>query len=342
MKRMAVLGAGAIGSVLGGYIAKAGEDITLIDTSWREHVAAIQQHGLKISGARGESVIPVKALFIDELSQLEGRIDILFLAVKSYDTEEVLNIIEPYLAEDAWVVSCQNSINEDVISQIVGESNTIGCTVTFGSALWEPGHVVETREATLGFTVGELDGRITPRIKEIARITGLCNKTIITESIWNERWRKLAGNSMGNPLTAISGAKMAELLKNDKARRITARIAVEIIDIAEALGYNLESLSWISTEMWKSSRQGWVPEIDDILTERAAGFAGGWSSMLQDTIKGRKTEIDYLNGYVVRKGKEVGVPAPVNEIIVGVVRGVEGRQIKPGMDKIEALYNLIT
>ena len=208
MKKMAIIGAGAIGSVLGGYLGKAGEDITLIDTSWREHIETIREHGLKISGSRGEFVVKVPALFIDELEQLDGKIDILFISVKSYDTVKVLQRIKPYLAENPWVVSCQNGINEDEIGTVVGRENTIGCVVTFNATLWEPRHATETPVSDIGFTIGELDGQITPRIEELAKILGLCYQTKISTDIWKPLWTKLADNSMTLPLAAITGMQL--------------------------------------------------------------------------------------------------------------------------------------
>jgi 2-dehydropantoate 2-reductase len=341
MKKIAIVGAGAIGSVLGGYIAKAGKDVTLIDASWREHIETIKKHGLIISGSRGEQIINVPALFIDELEHLDKKIDLVFIAVKSYDTVKVLNLIAPYLADHPWVVSCQNGINEDEIGAVVGRENTIGCVVTFSGTLWEPGHATETRISDIGFTIGELDGQITPRIEEIAQILELCNKTRIVTDIWKPLWTKLADNSMTLPLTAITGMQQGDLLLNEKAHRLIARIAFEIIQVAEAAGHSIESIGGVDARLFRTSAESWAPEIDEIFFKRGQAFGGSYPSMLQDIIKGRPTEIDYLNGYVVRRGRELGIPTPVNEVLVGLVKGVEKGLIKPNSDKIDSLLLLL-
>ena len=193
MKKIAIIGTGAIGTLLGGYISMAGEDITLIGSYWRENIETMRQDGLKIDGCRGEHVVKVKAIHIDELDELGSKIDLLFITVKAYDTERILTLMKPYLKDDAWIVSCQNGIMESVIISTVGKSNTIGCSTTISATLWEPGHVTQTgTPGVLAFTIGELSGQITPRIKELARILELCGKTKITTNIWGELWSKLA------------------------------------------------------------------------------------------------------------------------------------------------------
>ena len=337
MKKMAMLGAGAIGGVLGGYIARAGEDITLID-AWREHVEVMRQRGLRITGTRGEQVIKVKALHIDDLSRLEGKLDILFIAVKSYDTEKMLKLVKPYLKKNAWVVSCQNGINEDIIIPIVGSANTIACVITFGAELVGAGHINEPGKENIGFTVGELDGRITPRIKEIARLTGMCFKTRISTNIWVDRWVKLSNNSVDNSLVAITGTKIGELIHNEKTRRVMGKIAIEIIQVAEALGYKLDKVTGISTDLWKKSAQEWQPEIDKLMLERSVVYSPYTSSTLQDALKGRRLETEHLNGYIVKKGKETGVPTPVNEKLVSLARDFNSGRLKLGLKHLDTLY----
>ena len=338
MKKMAIMGVGAIGSLLGGYISLAGEDITLIDPWWREHIEAMRQRGLRIDGCRGEHLVRVKALHTDELSQLEGKLDILFIAVKSYDTERMLTLMKPYLKEDAWVVSCQNSINEDVIISIVGASRTIGCVVTLRGELWGPGHVTQTgRPDRLAFTVGELDGKITPRIREVARITNLCAESKITTNIWGDRWAKLAMNCMANSMAGITGYQSSDLFKNRPVYSFCHLIGAEVIQVAEALGYKVELIWGRSAEFWKRSAVSPSPEIDEAMLSLSRNLAVGRSSLLQDIIKGRPTEIDYLNGYLVKRGKEAGIPTPANEAALSLVKEIESGKLKPSPANIDIL-----
>lgn len=339
MKKMAVAGAGAVGSVLGGYISKAGEDITLIDP-WLEHVQAMRQSGLRIDGARGEHLIKVKALHTDEIQQLEDKFDILFISVKSYDTERILAVMKPYLKRDAWVVSCQNGINEDVIATIVGRLHTVGCVVTMGAELREAGHVTEVGKKT-AFAVGELDGQITPRIQEIAKIVGLCAETEVTTNLFGKRWAKLALNSMGNALAAITGYGAQQLHKDERVRRIFQFIAAETVQVAEALGYEVEPILGISAELWKKSAERQQLEIEDALVNLGRILGNRRLSLVQDLTRGRPTEIDYLNGYAARRGREVGIPTPINAAIVDLVKKLESGRLEAGPANIDILWKMI-
>lgn len=336
MKKIAVMGAGGIGGTLGGYITKGGEDVTLID-SWKEHVEAMRKNGLRITGSRGDVTIKVKALHTSELSQLEKKIDILFVAVKSYDTEKMLKLIKPYLNKDAWVVSCQNGINEDIIIPIIGDKNVVPCVVTFGGELPEPGHVHQPTKTGVGFTIGELDGKTTPRVKEIARILSLCFETRITDNIMLSRWNKLSNNSMDNSLAAITRTRIPVLIKMDKTRRVMGRIAYEIITVAAALGYKLEKVAGIDSQLWLKAAKEWQPEIDNLLMDHAAEYANNTPSTLQDALKGRQLETEHLNGYVAKKGKEVGVPTPVNAKLNELAKKHNEGKLPLGVEHIDTL-----
>ncbi|MFC1992295.1 ketopantoate reductase family protein [Chloroflexota bacterium] len=342
VKKMAIIGAGAIGTLVGGYISMGGEDITLIAPYWREHVEALRQRGLKIDGCRGERLVKVKALHIDELDQLGGKIDILFIAVKAYDTERMFTLMKPYLNKNAWVVSLQNGIMEDVIIPIAGEVNTIGCSTMLGVSLWEPGHVTqEGKPDVLLFTIGELDGKITPRIKELARVLELCGPTKITNNIWGQLWAKLLLNCMVNTMEGITGHTTDELYKNEQTRHLLKLIAAEVVQVAEALGYKMEPVLGIGPELWKKAAQSQVPEVDQAMFEHGRTYKGGHASMLQDIIKGRRTEIDELNGYVIKRGRETGILTPVNEAVLILLKKVESGKLKHNPVNIDTLLGLL-
>jgi 2-dehydropantoate 2-reductase len=343
MRRMAIAGAGAVGSLIGGYLSQGGEDVTLIGPSWLEHIQAIRQHGLIIDGCRGKHLVSVKALHASELDQLEKRsLDILFLAVKSNDTERVLNLMLPYLRDDAWVVSCQNGINTDVISNIVGSWRTIGCVLRFDVALWEPGHVTQTGGSKVTFTIGELNGEVTPRIQEISRILDLCAKSRITTNIIGELWAKLVLNCMVNPISGITGYTVGRLYQDEQVRHIYRVIAAEGIRVAKALGCKVEPILGLSADLWEHSGEDHVEEIEEVIINHGrAGGTESYPSMLQDIIKGRPTEIGWLNGYVIRRGKEAGIPTPANEVILSLVKEIEDGKLKYSPANISTAYRLI-
>ncbi|MBN2186924.1 MAG: 2-dehydropantoate 2-reductase [Dehalococcoidia bacterium] len=340
---MAMIGTGAVGSLVGGYISMGGEDITLVAPYWREHVQLMKQRGLKIDGCRGEHLVKVKALHIDDLSELKQKIDILFIALKAYDTERMLTLMKPYLEEDAWVVSFQNGIMEDKIASIVGRPNTIGCSIVLSAIMWEPGCVIEEGKVGGGvFTIGELNGQITPRLKELARILELCGQTKIVTNIWEQLWTKLLMNCIVNTMEGITGYTTDELYSEERTRHVLKLIAAEVAEVASALGYHMEPPLGIDAEFWRKSASSPSPEIDQAMLKHGEMYRGSYSSMLQDIMKGRRTEVDELNGYVVEKGKELGIPTPVNEVAVKLLKEVESGRLGYSPANLDTFLRMIT
>ena len=152
--KIAVLGVGAIGGTIGGYLARAGREVTLIDT-WPANIEHIKADGLTVTPQEDEFTVHPTALHLGEVSAAQQSFDAVFLSVKSYDTTWATTFIEPYLAPGGFIVSAQNSINEDAIADVVGWSRLIGCVVTLGAGMYEPGHVQRTSVAERhSFTAG--------------------------------------------------------------------------------------------------------------------------------------------------------------------------------------------
>src|SRR5438045_513114 len=167
--RIGIVGAGAIGCVVGGLLTKAGRDVTLID-QWPEHVEAMRRQGLRLSGTCGEHTVKVKALHLHEVQGLAERFDAVFVAVKAYDTAWATALGAAYLGEpDGVVVDFQNGMNDERVAAVAGRGRTLGCVITIGAGLYEPGHAMRTDAGAVGFKVGELDGRDTARGRELAR-----------------------------------------------------------------------------------------------------------------------------------------------------------------------------
>src|SRR2546422_554892 len=168
--RIGIVGAGAIGSVVGGLLTKAGHDVTLID-QWPEHVEAMRRHGLRLSGTCGEHVVKVTACHLHEAQAIEEPFDAVFVAVKSYDTEWATALAVRHLREPAGVVvDFQNGLNDERVAAIAGRGRTLGCVITIGAGLYEPGHAMRTDTTKVGFKVGELDGQETARARELAGV----------------------------------------------------------------------------------------------------------------------------------------------------------------------------
>jgi 2-dehydropantoate 2-reductase len=329
-EKLAVLGAGAIGSNIGAYLARAGRDITLIDI-WPAHVEAMVQHGLKVTAQNEEFTVQVKAIHLADVSSLHEKFDAVFLAVKSYDSVWAATFISPYLKPAGVLLPAQNSINEDWVAPVIGFTRTIGCVVTLGAGLYEPGHVLRTSAISRpSFALGELNGMLTPRLQELIEVLSPAGPTRATTNLWGERWAKLTVNSMSNAIAGITGMGSAEMRSNQDVFAITLKIAGEALAVAETLGVQVEPVGGIPAKMYRDAVHGvGMEELHAQWIERGRALGAGRPSLLQDVMKGRRTEVDYLNGYLVRRGCETGVPTPMNEVIVDVAKQVEAGELKP-------------
>jgi 2-dehydropantoate 2-reductase len=336
--RIGVIGAGAIGCVVGGLLTKAGHDVTLVD-QWPEHIETMKRHGLRLSGTCGEHTIPVKALHIHELQGVATPFEAIFVSVKSYDTEWAAQMALAYLKQpDGVVVDFQNGVNDERVASVVGKARCLGCVITIGAGMYEPGHAMRTDSGSVGFKIGEHDGRDTPRAQALARVMNDVAGAKVTTNLWGERWSKLAVNCMANPLAGLSGLGSAEVRTAPIPRRIAIHVAAEVIQVGRAAGYEVEPIYGIDARRFVDAAQGkgW----DAVEADMAASvkfLTGGRPSMLQDVMKGRRTEIDYLNGYVSQQGKRLGVPTPVNDAVVAAVRQHGVGTLKPDPKNLEPL-----
>jgi 2-dehydropantoate 2-reductase len=332
------VGAGAIGSVIGGRLTEAGASVHLVD-GWKEHVEAIQSEGLSLEKPNRTSTIPVKAVHVSELGTLES-IDIVLLAVKSYDTLPMLRLVKTHLDRNAFVVSCQNGMNEEAIASVMGPSATLGCLVYFGAVLLGPGRVKQLRDDGR-FIIGEYTGGLTKRIEILRALLSMCADTEITDSLRGERWSKLADNCSGNPLLVITGYTMKELHEHKESARIRRALIREIIMVAEALGERPKPVFGVSVELWKKPLSDDVPEIFDGFAARSGVLINTRSSMSYDFEQGREMELDALNGYVLKKGKETGVATPVNTALSAIVKDVGGRVLQPSPVHLTSLLRVV-
>ena len=337
-KRIVFVGAGAIGGYVGGHMTRAGHDVTLIDP-WPEHVERMRGHGLELSGVSDAErhTVKVNALHLTDAQRLcrERPIDIGFVCVKSYDTEWATLLIRQYLAPDGFIVSLQNCINEERIAALVGWGRTTGCIASLIAAeLYEPGRVKRTvpmgGERHTVFRVGEPHGRITPRLQEVAELLRCVDSAKVTSNLWGERWSKLVVNSMRNGLSAATGLYGNQRDTAEAPRWLSIRLGSQAVRVGQALGYSLERMLGMEPETLARAGEGHrdaLAEITDILLEGVKKRADDQRpSMAQDIAKGRRTETDFINGYVHARGAEIGVDAALhgrmNELVKRVERGL--------------------
>mgnify|MGYP003309351249 FL=1 len=172
--------------------------------------------------------------------------------------------------------------------------------------------------------VGELDGTVTNRVKQISKMFSAAGKTITTDDLWGERWSKMVTNCMINATAAMTGLMSHEVRANKEARSQMINLAVETIKVGKSLGYNVKpSMPGFTLENLEDALEGSGNEQLDSILSGSKPAVPGLPSMAQDVIKGRKTEIEHLNGFVSKTGKEMGIPTPYNDAVVQIIRGIE-------------------
>ena len=345
--RIAIMGPGAVGSYVGAFLVQAGEDdITFIDM-WPEHVAKMRAAGLRASGSQGDFTVPAQALHLTEAQNITEPFDYAFITVKSYDTEWATHFIKRYVKDEGAFVSIQNCWNDPTIARIVGPERQLGCIAShIEVALWEPAHV--NRGGAPGrdhghtvFRVGEYSGAVTPRAEALAAKLNHIDAAYATDNLWGERWAKLCQNGMGNAISAMSQLGSQEMAGDARVRRIRINLAKEGAQVGLAQGLAVEAINGLPAEFWADASRGDVFEELDGRLSQSGGRVNWLASMAQDVHKGRKSEVDFMNGLICEKGRETGVPTPYHDAIVAAMRLVDSKEIAPGPENVARIVRAV-
>jgi 2-dehydropantoate 2-reductase len=339
-QRIVFIGAGAIGSYLGAFLSRAGHDVTLVDP-WAEQVEAIRQRGITVTGPHDPFEARPRAVHLHEAARLPRDHDIAVVAMKAYDTSWAAALARRHVAPGGFVVSAQNCWPDPDVAAVVGPERAVGLVMSrIGVALWSAGHVERGMEKGQGrghdvFRAGEHDGRITPRTTALAEMLSVIDGAQATDNLWGERWAKLCANAMGNPVQAMSGLGSMEIASSEVGRAITIHLAAESARVGLALGYRVPKFNGAQAEQWAAADRPEAYEVLDRMLTPTAGGGRNWrASMAQDVAKGRRTEIDQMNGHVVARGRERGVPTPVSAAVVDVIHEIEEGARKPTPENI--------
>jgi len=285
-----------------------------------DHVKAMNDHGLRITGPVSEFVTPVQAM---EPEGIRGRFPLIFLCVKSQHTGDALAQLKPHLSQDGAVVSIQNGLCELEISEALGLARTVGAFVNFGADYLEPGVIHRgNRGATV---VGEVDGALTERVRKIHVLLRIFEpNAVLTENIFGFLWGKLAYASLLFA-TALTDASIADVLEKEELRPSLIALAQEAVAVALARGVSLEAFDGFDPEAFlpDASIGKAKSSMDDLVTFNrgsAKTHSGIWRDL---AVRKRKTEVDAQLGQVVRVGGEMGVPTPLTQIVVRQIHEIE-------------------
>ena len=300
--KIVIVGPGAMGSLFAANLAKAKEEVWVLDKN-KERAAAINQNGISLEGVSGNWKAQVKATA--EAGEI-GAADLIILCVKSYDTKEAITEAKPLLGDNTSVLTLQNGIgNIEIIAEVVGSDKVIGGVTNQGATLLGAGRI---KHAGKGETIiGRIDGKIPVQMRAIReQFNKVGLEARISRDIKGLLWSKLIINAGINALTAITRLNNGRLIEFEGTRKV----------LREAVGE--------ATRVAKRKRIKLI--YDDPLAKVEAvceATAANVSSMLQDVLRKRRTEIDFINGVVVRQAQELGIPAPVNSVLLDLVKTIE-------------------
>lgn len=237
----------------------------------------------------------------------------------------------------------QNGINDERVARVAGQHRTLGCVITIGAGMYEPGHAIRTDTAPIGFKIGELDGRDSERARRLVAVVDAVAGTRLTTNLFGERWSKLAVNCMANPLAGLSGYGSGEVYVQPLSRRLAIRIGAEVIQVGRAAGHVIEPIYGIAAQRFVDAAAGQgQAALEAELLALGQGRTAGRPSFLQDVMRGRRTEINELNGLVVAEGQRLGVPTPVNQAVVNEVLRHGVGTLQPSPQNLEPLASLVS
>jgi 2-dehydropantoate 2-reductase len=321
MSESAILiwGAGAIGGTLGAWWARAGHDIAFVDVD-ADHVDAMKRSGLRIEGPIDTFQVPVRAMLPEEVAGTYRRI---LLCVKAHHTEKATVSLAAHLAPDGYVASFQNGLNELVIAEIVGAQRTLGAFINFGADYLSPGVIHYGGHGA--FVVGELDGRLTPRLQELHEL-GLEFEpgAILTDNIMGYLWGKLGYGALLFA-TALTNASICDALAAPEPRRLYRRIAGETVEVARSLGMRPIGFNGYDPAAFGREATDVVADASfQAMVAHNARSAKTHSGIWRDlAVRKRQTEADAQLGPIVTFARQQGLRAPTVEALIGMVHEIE-------------------
>ena len=331
-----VIGAGAIGAVVGVHLMQAGHDVVFVEAN-AEHVAAIRERGLHLTGALEATVTPV----VLEPHEVDGSHSRILLAVKVSQTENALAPMVPHLAPDGYVVSLQNGLEELRIAKMVGESRTIGAFLTFGGTYEGPGEV--RFSGTGSFRVGEVDGRASPRVVELSETLAVLQPVEVTDNIMGCLWAKMALGAVYFA-TATVNADVVEIYDRGIYLKALGNLAGEVVGVAKAVGVIPEAFDGFDPNVFSLEcphdparvAANWVAQ-KTYWSRLSQARTGVWHDL---AVHHRKSEVDELVGSIRRTAEGHHIATPRLDALHSVIQDIENGRREFGWSNLDSLAQL--
>ena len=338
-KRIAMVGTGATAAGFGADMVRAALDVTFIE-QWPAHVEAMRANGLRVELPDETMTTPVAVFHMSEVATLRAPFDIVLLGVKGYDTRWACELIKPLVARDGLVVGLQNGMTMDGVASIVGPARTLGAVIEVAANMFEPGVVVrQTPPAGTWFAVGPYDDSTRGREAEVADVLRHAGAVEIRDDIRSAKWMKLVANAAEFLPSSILNLPLAEAVELPGIYDVMKAAGREAVRTAIALGHKLVPIF--------GDKRIDVNDPDHYSTVLFDAVLSGWTlpdtrvATLQDWIKGRRAEIDEINGLVVREQTRLGGEAPVNRQLVEIAHRIERGELAPDPSNADLLRSLL-
>ena len=341
--KVLVVGCGAIGGTLGGYLAAAGTPVWVLTTN-RAIGRSVREEGLRVRGDAGR-VRARPSGVLETPAEAPGPFEFVLLATQPPQVEAAAAEVEHLLAPTGRVVCLQNGLCEERLAQRFGRERLVGAVVGWGASMHEPGLYVKTSSG--GFTLGRLDGGPDARLLELARLLEAVGPVTVTDNLSGVRWSKLAINCAVSTLGTIAGQRLGRLMGRRFARRLGLEIVSEVVRVARAEGVALEKvagtidLEWLALSELER-RIVASPSLaakHALILAVAARFRRLRSSMLAALERGRPPAVDFLNGEVVARAEKHGLRVPVNAAARDLVWQIARNERQPSLSTLRALYD---
>lgn len=330
--RIAIYGAGSLGTILGAYISKAGVSIDLINRN-KSHIEALKTQGAQVVG----TVQFIQSVVAYTPEEMSGQYDILFLMTKQQHNAEVATRLKDFLAPDGVLVTFQNGLPEVLLASILGEERVLGCTVAWGATMQSAGVCELTSEPdALSFSLGAISPNRSKHFDRVKELLEYMGKVDIEDNFLGTRWSKLLINASFSGMSAVLGCTFGEAAKPRASRRIVQALIKECIDVCQTDGIRIEPVQGKDIvkllNYTNPIKKTFSFFIIPIAIRKHAKLK---ASMLQDIEKGKLTEVDAINGAVSDYGRQVGCPTPMNDRVVDIIHRIEQGELSPSFDNLK-------
>jgi len=337
--RIAIVGTGANGAAIGADLVRAGLDVTFVE-QWPAHVEAMRANGIHVRMPDADETTPVDAFHLSDVATLREPFDVVLLLVKAYDTRWACELIKPLIKPRGLVVGLQNGMTLHDMADVVGADRTIGAVIEVASTMFDPGEVQrDTPRSKSWFAVGGVGSATIGREQEVADILRHSGTVEISTDIRSSKWMKLIANATELVPSAILDMTVMEAVRVPGMRDVMLEAGREAARTASALGHRMVPILGIPEDQVAD------PEVfaETLLTvvHDEYSIPGQKTTVLQDWIKGRRSEVHEINGLVVREQQRIGGQAPVNQIILDMAQRIESGELDRGSGNLEQILERV-